>query len=142
MPSDGRYFFNSTRHIRRIIKTVWRYKKNMAFEFERKTPQDVLVFTDSPVFHKRTVILDLAADVTCGDVINPTTGAAYVAADADNCAVALQNQVAGDARSLVISDTQCLFNPSGLVVAAAAKDAAYAALVKQGNRISDANTAI
>ena len=46
-------------------------------------------------------ILDLAADVTCGDVINPTTGAAYVAADADNCAVALQNQIAGVARSLV-----------------------------------------
>lgn len=114
----------------------------MAFEYESKTPQDVLVFTDSPVFHKRTVILDLAADVTCGDVINPTTGAAYVADDADNCAVALQNQVAGDARSLVISDTQCLFNPSGLVVAAAEKDAAYAALVKQGNRIADANTAI
>ncbi|HHK9252136.1 TPA: hypothetical protein ACQZC0_003183 [Escherichia coli] len=114
----------------------------MAFEYESKTPQDVLVYTDSPIFHKRTVILDLAADVTCGDVINPTTGAAYVAADADNCAVALHNQVAGDARSLVISDTQCVFNPSGLVVAAAAKDAAYAALVKQGNRIADANTAI
>lgn len=71
----------------------------MAFEYESKTPQDVLVYTDSPIFHKRTVILDLAADVTCGDVINPTTGAAYVAADADNCAVALQNQIAGDARS-------------------------------------------
>ncbi len=78
----------------------------------------------------------------CRKISNPTTGAAYVAADADNCAVALQNQVAGDARSLVISDTQCVFNPSGLVVAAAAKDAAYAALVKQGNRIADANTAI
>ena len=104
----------------------------MAFEHESKTPQDVLVYTDSPIFHKRTVIFDLAADVTCGDVINPTTGAAYVAADADNC----------DARSLVISDRGCVFNPSGLVVAAAAKDAAYAALVKQGNRIADANTAI
>ena len=114
----------------------------MAFEFESKTPQDVLVYSDSPIFHKRTVILDLAADVTCGDVINPTTGAAYVAADADNCAVALQNQIAGVARSLVISDRGCVFNPSGLVVAAAAKDAAYAALVKQGNRIADANTAI
>ncbi|HHN4451872.1 TPA: hypothetical protein ACRI62_002842 [Klebsiella michiganensis] len=111
-------------------------------EYESKTPQDVLVYTDSPIFHKRTVILDLAADVTCGDVINPTTGAAYVAADADNCAVALQNQIAGDARSLVISDTQCVFNPAGLVVATAAKDAAYAALIKQGNRIADANTAI
>ena len=114
----------------------------MAFEHESKTPQDVLVYTDSPIFHKRTVIFDLAADVTCGDVINPTTGAAYVAADADNCAVALQNQIAGDARSLVISDRGCVFNPYGLVVAAAAKDAAYAALVKQGNRIADANTAI
>lgn len=41
----------------------------MAFEYESKTPQDVLVYTDSPIFHKRTVILDLAADVTCGDVI-------------------------------------------------------------------------
>ena len=107
-------------------------------EYESKTPQDVLAYTDSPIFHKRTVILDLAADVTCGDVINPTTGAAYVAADAD----ALQNQIAGDARSLVISDTQCVFNPAGLVVATAAKDAAYAALIKQGNRIADANTAI
>ncbi|HIC0890149.1 TPA: hypothetical protein ACWZ1E_001884 [Enterobacter hormaechei] len=114
----------------------------MAFEHESKTPQDVLVYTDSPIFHKRTVILDLAAEVTCGDVINPTTGAAYVAADADNCAVALQNQIAGEARSLVISDTQCVFNPSGLVVEGAAKDAAYAALVKQGNRIADANTTI
>ncbi|MCS5937890.1 hypothetical protein LNO10_12640 [Klebsiella variicola subsp. variicola] len=93
----------------------------MAFEYESKTPQDVLAYTDSPIFHKREVILDLAADVTCGDVINPTTGAAYVAADADNCAVALQNQIAGEARSLVISDTQCVFNPAGLVVAAAAK---------------------
>lgn len=111
----------------------------MAFEYESKSPQDVLVFTDSPVFHKRTVILDLAADVACGDVINPTTGAAYVAADADNCAVALQNQIVGDARSLVISDRGCVFNPAGLVVAAAAKTAAYTALVKQGNRIADAN---
>lgn len=52
----------------------------MAFEYESKTPQDVLVYTDDPVFHKHTVIIDaLAADVTCGDVINPTTGAAYVA---------------------------------------------------------------
>ena len=49
----------------------------MAFEYESKSPQDVLVYTDSPIFHKRTVILDLAADVVCGDVINPTTGAAY-----------------------------------------------------------------
>ena len=115
----------------------------MAFEYESKNPQDVLVYTQDPVFQKRVVIIDtLAADVTCGDVINPTTGAAYVAADADNCAVALQNQIAGDARSLVISDRGCVFNPSGLVVAAAAKDAAYAALVKQGNRIADANTAI
>lgn len=114
----------------------------MAFEYESKTPQDVLVYTDSPIFHKRTVILDLAADVTCGDVINPTTGAAYVAADGDDCAVALQNQVAGDARSLVISDTQCVFNPAGLVVDTAAKDAAYAALIKQGNRIANANTTI
>lgn len=114
----------------------------MAFEYENKTTQNVLVYTDSPVFHKREVILDLAADVACGDVINPTTGAAYVAADADNCAVALQNQIAGEARSLVISDTQCVFNPAGLVVATAAKDAAYAALIKQGNRIADANTAI
>lgn len=96
-------------------------QQNMAFEHESKTPQDVLVYTDSPIFHKRTVIFDLAADVTCGDVINPTTGAAYVAADADNCAVALQNQIAGDARSTVISDRGCVFNPSGLVVAAAAK---------------------
>ena len=72
-------------------KTVWRYKIWHS-NTESKTPQDVLVYTDSPIFHKRTVIADLAADVTCGDVINPTTGAAYVAADADNCAVALQNQ--------------------------------------------------
>ena len=28
----------------------------MAFEHESKTPQDVLVYTDSPIFHKRTVI--------------------------------------------------------------------------------------
>lgn len=114
----------------------------MAFEYESKTPQDVLVYTESPIFHKRTVILDLAADVNCGDVINPTTGAAYVAADADNCAVALQNQTAGDDSSLVISDRGCVFNPAGLVVTTAAKDAAYAALIKQGNRIADANTAI
>lgn len=114
----------------------------MAFEYESKTPQDVLVYTDSPIFHKRTVILDLAADVTCGDVINPSTGAAYAVADGDDCAVALQNQVAGDARSLVISDTQCVFNPAGLVVDTAAKDAAYAALIKQGNRIANANTTI
>lgn len=114
----------------------------MAFEYESRSPQDVLVFTDSPVFHKRTVILDLATDVTCGDVINPTTGAAYVAADVDNCSVALQNQIAGEDRSLVISDRGCVFNPAGLVVAAAAKDAAYTALIKQGNRVADANTAI
>lgn len=114
----------------------------MAFEHESKTTQDVLVYTDSPIFHKRTVILDLAAEVTCGDVINPTTGKAYAAADGDNCAVALQNQIAGDDRSLVISDRGCVFNPSGLAVATAAKDAAYAALVKQGNRIADANTKI
>ncbi len=114
----------------------------MAFEYESKTPADVLVYTSDPVMHKRTVILDLAADVTCGDVINPTTGAAYVAADADNCAVALQNQIAGDDRSLVISDRGCVFNPAGLVVATTAKNAAYAALVKQGNRIADANTTI
>lgn len=114
----------------------------MAFEYESKSPQDILVYTADPVMHKRTVILDLAADVTCGDVINPTTGAAYVAADADNCAVALQNQTAGDDRSLVISDRGCVFNLAGLVVATAAKDAAYAALIKQGNRIGDANTAI
>ena len=45
----------------------------MAFEYESKTPADVLIFTDSPIFHKRTVIIDtLAADVTCGDVILPT----------------------------------------------------------------------
>lgn len=114
----------------------------MAFEYESKTPQDVLVYTLDPVMHKQTVILDLAAAVTCGDVINPTTGAAYVAADADNCAVALQNQEAGDARSVVVSDRGCVFNPAGLVVAAAAKDAAYAALIKAGNRIADANTTI
>ena len=114
----------------------------MAFEYESKTPADVLVYTDSPIFHKRTVVLDLAAEVVCGDVINPTTGKAYVAADADNCAVALQNQTAGDDRSLVISDRGCVFNPAGLVVATAAKDAAYAALAKQGNRIAAANTTI
>lgn len=115
----------------------------MAFEYESKTPQDVLVYTDSPIFHKRLAIIDtLAADVTCGDVINPTTGAAYVAADVDNCAVALQNQIAGDDRSLVISDRGCVFNLAGLVVDAAAQEAAYAALIKQGNRIVDANTAI
>lgn len=115
----------------------------MAKTVETKTPADVLVYTDSPIFHKRTVIIDnLAADVTCGDVVNPTTGAAYVAADGDKCAVALQNQEKGSKRSLVISDTQCVFNPEGLNVASAAKDAAYAALIKQGNRIADANTAI
>lgn len=115
----------------------------MAFEYESKTPQDVLVYTDDPVFHKRTVIIDaLAADVICGDVINPTTGAAYVVADGDKCAVALQNQEKGSKRSLVISDRGCVFNPAGLKVAIAAKDAAYAALIKQGNRIADANTTI
>ncbi|QGY29376.1 hypothetical protein [Pantoea cypripedii] len=114
----------------------------MAFEYESKTPADVLIYTSDPVMHKHTVIIDLAADVACGDVINPTTGAAYVASDADNCAVALQNQIAGEVRSLVISDRGCVFNPSGLVVATTAKDAAYTALIKQGNRIADANTAI
>ena len=29
----------------------------MAFEYESKTPQDVLVYTQDPVFHKREVIL-------------------------------------------------------------------------------------
>lgn len=115
----------------------------MAFEYESKTPADVLVYTDSPIFHKRTVIIDtLTADIICGDVINPTTGAAYAAADGDKCAVALQNQEKGSKRSLVISDAQCVFNPAGLKVATAAKDAAYAALIKQGNRIADANTVI
>ncbi|MCT4708905.1 hypothetical protein MUA04_01545 [Enterobacteriaceae bacterium H11S18] len=114
----------------------------MAFENESKSPQDVLVYTDDPVFHKRTVILDLAADVNCGDVINPTTGAAYTAADGDDCAVSLQNQIAGDARSLVISDRGCVFNPAGLVVATESKSAAYIALQAAGNRIADANTTI
>ncbi|WP_037036859.1 hypothetical protein [Rahnella sp. WP5] len=113
----------------------------MAFEYESKSPQDVLVYTDSPIFHKRTVILDLAADVACGDVINPTTGAAYVAADGDNCAVVLDNVLKGDARSVVVSDTGCIFNPAGLVIAGATTvaTAAYAALAKQGNRIAAAN---
>ncbi|MCY1700347.1 hypothetical protein OVA10_20125 [Lelliottia sp. SL45] len=114
----------------------------MAFAYESKSPQDVLVYTTDPVMHKRTVILDLDAGVNCGDVINPTTGAAYAAADGDDCAVALQNQIAGDARSLVISDRGCVFNPAGLVVATAAKETAYTALIKAGNRVADANTEI
>ena len=115
----------------------------MAFEYESKTPADVLSYTSDPVMHKRSLIIDtLAADVICGDVINPTTGAAYVVADGDKCAVALQNQEKGSKRSLVISDRGCVFNPAGLKVVTAAKDAAYAALIKQGNRIADANTTI
>ena len=113
----------------------------MAFEYESKTPADVLVYTTDPVMHKRVVILTLAADIACGDVINPTTGAAYVAADGDNCAVVLDNVLKGLARSVVISDTGCIFNPAGLVIAGAATvaGAAYAALAKQGNRITSAN---
>ncbi|EPK1680405.1 hypothetical protein ACRAOD_22930 [Raoultella ornithinolytica] len=111
----------------------------MIFEYDSKTPADVLVYTADPIMHKRTVILTLADDVECGDVINPTTGAAYVVADGDNCAVALDNVDLGADRSVVISDTGCVFNPAGLVVAAAAKDAAYTALIKQGNRVADAN---